>query len=153
MNALRDLLTSRSSAVTMDVAALEIASIEHPRLDPTPWLRELDRLAVEVAERTGDLSDGLHFIQSMNEFLFQEQRFHGNDAFYYDPRNSCLNDVLAYRTGIPITLSVVYMEIARRLQKPLAGIGAPGHFLISYEEDSLTLFIDPYHGRQVNYIG
>jgi regulator of sirC expression with transglutaminase-like and TPR domain len=149
VKALQELLTSETSKVTLDVAALDLATIEHPKLDPGPWLRELDRLAVEVAERASDLADGLDFLHSMKEFLFEELGFHGNETFYYDPRNSCLNDVLAYRTGIPITLSLLYMEIGRRLEKPLSGIGAPGHFLVGYEDENHTLFIDPYHGGRV----
>jgi regulator of sirC expression with transglutaminase-like and TPR domain len=149
VKALRELLTMPSSTVTLDVAALDLASIEHPDLDPTLWLHELDRLAMELAGRAGDLSDGFNFLQSANRFLFEELGFHGNETDYYDPRNSCLNDVLAYRTGIPITLSLVYMEIARRLAKSVTGIGAPGHFLIRYDDPRLSVYIDAFNGGRL----
>lgn len=143
------MLTVEPARGTLDVAALEMAQIEHPGLDPAPWLRELDHLALEIAERAGDLSDARRFLSVANHYLFDELGFHGNQTYYYDPRNSCLNDVLAYRTGIPITLSLVYMEVARRLAKPLFGIGAPGHFLVEYEDGDLSLYLNPFHKGRV----
>jgi regulator of sirC expression with transglutaminase-like and TPR domain len=151
VDALRELLTSRSSRVTLDVAALELARFEHPNLDPAPWLRELDRIAFEITGRAADLDDGACFIRATNSYLFEELQFHGNEANYYDPRNSCLNDVLAFRTGLPITLSLVYMETARRLAKPVFGIGAPGHFLVEFNDGKLSVFIDAFNrGRTMS---
>ena len=149
MKALRELLATGSGNVPLDLAALEIAQIEHPGLDPTPWLLELDRIAFGVAERATDLNDGFRFIQTVNHYLFDEMGFHGNDTDYYDPRNSCLNDVLAFRTGLPITLSLVYMEVGRRLAKPVFGIGAPGHFLVQYDDARLSVFIDPFRRGRI----
>lgn len=146
MKALRELLSTGSCREGLDAAALDLAAIEHPDLDPRPWLAELDRMAIQIASRAGDLSNGREFIRAANQFLFDEMGFHGNDVFYYDPRNSCLNDVIAYRTGIPITLSLVYMEVARRLAKSVVGIGAPGHFIVRYDEPGLSVFIDPFRG-------
>src|SRR6185503_13060426 len=88
---------------------------------------------------------------ALNEYLFGEMRFVGNEVHYEDPRNSYLNEVLERRTGIPITLSLVYMEVARRAGLPVEGINFPGHFLLrcpasrrlTYAED---LIIDPFHG-------
>ena len=151
MDALRELLTQANSQVSLDRAALELARIEHPDLDPLPWQRQLDELALLVADRATNLSDGFQFLTALNTVLFQDLGFHGNETFYYDPRNSCLNDVLAFRTGIPITLSLVCLEIARRLSKPLHGIGAPGHFLCEYNDGRLAVFIDPFRrGRMMN---
>lgn len=150
MRALRELLTKPRSQVTLDTAALELATIEHPGLDPEPHLRQLDDLAFNIAERAGDLNDGVRFIRITNAYLFDELEFRGNEGDYYNPRNSCLNDVLAQRTGIPITLSLLYMEIARRLAKPVSGIGAPGHFLIRYDDGQVAALIDPFNrGRLV----
>lgn len=90
-------------------------------------------------------------IDAANSYLFGELRFHGSEDHYYDPRNSCLNHVLEHRTGIPITLSLVYMEVARRLAKPVYGINAPGHFLIQFDDGATSAYIDPYHsGRVLN---
>jgi regulator of sirC expression with transglutaminase-like and TPR domain len=146
---LSDLLTNEASGVQLDIAALQIARIEHPDLDPRRSVKELDRIAFEIAKRTPDLSNGRAFVDAANRYLFEELGFRGNESEYYDPRNSCLNDVLERRTGIPITLSLVYMEAARRLAKPVFGIGLPGHFIIQYEDGIYSTFIDPFHGGKL----
>jgi regulator of sirC expression with transglutaminase-like and TPR domain len=146
---LSDLLTNEGSAVQLDVAALEIATLEHPGLEFGPWIERLDRMAVEVANRTLDLCRGEAFIAAANKYLFDELKLRGDDSNYYDPRNSCINDVLERRVGIPITLSVIYIEIARRLAKPVFGIGLPGHFVVQYEDGVFSTFIDVYHGGEL----
>jgi regulator of sirC expression with transglutaminase-like and TPR domain len=116
--------------VALDTAALEMAFIEHPGLNPAVSLETLDRIASELATRLGSAMDGATFVRIANQYLFEELGFRGNDSEYYDPRNSCLDEVLARRMGIPITLAVVYIEVARRLGRPVFGIGLPGHFLV-----------------------
>ena len=103
----------------LDRAALAIAAGADPALDETPWLAELDRLAAGV----GSLDELLHR-------LFAEERFTGNTGDYYDPRNSLLPHVLRRRTGIPISLAVVAVEVGRRAGVALEGVGMPGHFLV-----------------------
>jgi regulator of sirC expression with transglutaminase-like and TPR domain len=93
---------------------------------------------------TGDTST-LAGIKSLNDYLFDELQFVGNREHYEDPRNSCLNEVLDRRTGIPITLSVVYMEVARRAGLQVDGINFPGHFLVRCPEQKGHLIIDPFH--------
>ena len=117
-------------------AALLIARIEYPRLDIEAYLARLDamgelaRQAVQRRlERTADSSQ-MACIKAVNEYLFEELHFVGNRARYEDPRNSCLNEVLDRRTGIPITLCVVYMEVARRAGLHIDGVNFPGHFLV-----------------------
>jgi regulator of sirC expression with transglutaminase-like and TPR domain len=137
-------------------AALVIARIEYPQLDPEPYLARLDALgdgARRAIERhthdTGDAST-LACIRAVNGFLFDHEHFVGNREQYEDPRNSCLNEVLERRTGIPITLSLVYMEVARRAGLQVDGINFPGHFLVRCPEvssrGSSGLIIDPFHG-------
>jgi len=87
--------------------------------------------------------------QKISDVLFGELGFRGNTEDYYDPRNSFFNDVLERRIGIPITLSAVYMEIARRLPFPVSGVGMPGHFLVKYSDRSLEFFLDPYNGGEI----
>jgi len=130
----------------LDRAALELATIEHPGLDIEPWLTILDRFACELGCRVATGAPGEEFIEAANRYLFDELGFTGNKAHYYDPGNSCLNDVLETRSGIPITLSVVYMEVARRLARPVHGIGLPGHFIVQYDDGILSTYIDPFHG-------
>jgi len=99
-----------------------------------------------LAGRLEDGATGAEFVAVANQYLFGELGFNGNVKNYYDPSNSCLNQVLTERTGIPITLCLVYMEIARRLAKPVYGIGLPGHFIVQYDDGEFQSFIDPFHG-------
>jgi regulator of sirC expression with transglutaminase-like and TPR domain len=149
MQELLDLLAGRSDGLELDRAALALASIEYPDLDADSYLAVLDSYAVELAGSLPDECTGARFVAAINEYLFGELGFAGNSQNYYDPRNSCLNEVLATRTGIPITLSLVYMEIGRRLAKPVFGIGLPGHFLVQYDDGGFSAFIDPFHGGKL----
>ena len=105
-------------------AALLIAEVEHPGLPVADYLRALDLLAARSDARRSD--DPLHRLHRLREFLFEEEGFRGNVAAYYDPGNSCLNEVLDRRLGIPITLSVVLMEVGRRVGLDIAGSACPG---------------------------
>ena len=134
-------------------ATLVIARIEYPQLNPEPYLARLDsmgeaarRAIAEDGESTGDLSMPAG-IRALNAYLFDTLQFVGNRDKYEDPRNSCLNEVLDRRTGIPITLSVVYMEVARRAGLQVDGINFPGHFLVRSPETQTSpyLIIDPFH--------
>src|SRR5215469_9304065 len=131
MEPLADLLAGRSDALELDRAALELARIEYPGLEIDPFIAILDSYTAELSERLAGRS-GERYVQVANDYLFGELGFVGNAKDYYDPRNSCLNEVLTVRTGIPITLAVVYLEIGRRLAQPVFGIGLPGHFLVEY---------------------
>ena len=134
-------------------AALAIARVEYPSLDPAPYLQTLDRMGREVAERMDRAREsGQHDpVRTLNEYLYDEQRFTGNRDQYDDPRNSFLNEVLDRRTGIPISLAVVYLEIARRAGLRVEGVNFPGHFLLrAADEPALPagdfFIIDPFHG-------
>jgi regulator of sirC expression with transglutaminase-like and TPR domain len=148
MEALRAALSEAPDA-RLDVAALEIASIEMPDLDAEPFLAILDRMASAIASRLPSGAPGREFVATANRYLFDELGFHGNEMDYNDPRNSCLNYVLDRRTGIPIALSVVYIEIARRLGQPVTGIGLPGHFIIEYNDGDYATYIDPFHAGKL----
>jgi regulator of sirC expression with transglutaminase-like and TPR domain len=143
MPELSDFLTGRAANMHLDEAALMLARIEFPALDGSPFLGILDSYAEELAARGGN------FVAAANRYLFDELGFAGNDADYYNPANSCLNEVLASKIGIPITLSVVYLEIARRLAKPVFGIGLPGHFIVQYDDGLNSTYIDPFHGGKL----
>jgi len=133
----------------LDAAALEMAAIERAGFDPKPYLKTLDQLAAAIASRLGAEPDGAEFVQVANHYLFEELSFHGNESEYYDPRNSCLDSVLDRRTGIPITLSVIYIEVARRLAQPVFGIGLPGHFIVQYNDGKYSTFADPFHAGKL----
>lgn len=126
-------------------AALLIAQAEYPHLDRGRYLRLLDQLATGVGRRTSDAMGPYGMVNALSEYLFDEEGFRGNEDDYYDPRNSFLNDVLERKLGIPITLSLVYMEVGRRLELPIVGLGIPGHFLVKYRSPEEEIIIDPFH--------
>ncbi len=149
MERLLDALRDERSQVELDVAALELASIEFPGLDPEGSLFRLDNLAEQIQSRLSANASALDFINAASELLFEVLQFRGNEEEYYDPRNSCLNSVLMRRVGIPISLSVVYIEIARRLRRPIYGVGLPGHFIVAYEDADARYWIDPFHSGRI----
>src|SRR5262245_16559481 len=140
-----------------------IARIEYPKLDAGPYLDQLDAFGQEAKRRVAAAPvsltdvpprvdpDGYARVMALNDYLFKELRFVGNEVHYEDPRNSFLNEVLDRRTGIPITLALLYIEVARRAGLQVEGINFPGHFLVRcrarrglpYLED---LIIDAFHG-------
>lgn len=126
-------------------AALAFARIEDPQLDLEHYVSTVQELARRVKARIQDLDDPAQVIAALNEVLFQEEMFRGNTVDYYSPRNSFLHDVLERRLGIPITLALVYMEVARRVGFPLVGVGMPGHFLLKhYDLDGRSILIDAF---------
>lgn len=127
-------------------AALLIAQSEQPTLNISAYLQRLDTLAATVRTRLPDTSEATAIVEQLNILLFQEEKLTGNATDYYDPRNSFLNEVLDRKVGIPITLSVIYMEVARRVGLPLLGVGFPGHFLVKYSGPYGDLVLDPFHG-------
>ncbi len=145
MQALRDALQNEQSTVTLDVAALELAQVEFPGMEIEPSLSRLDNMAEEVRLLVPTRANGLNFIGAVNEILFDVMQFRGNEDEYFDPRNSCLNSVLMRRLGIPISLSIIYMELARRLDRAVYGIGLPGHFIVAYQDSESRYWIDPFH--------
>jgi regulator of sirC expression with transglutaminase-like and TPR domain len=133
----------------LDRAALELAMIDTPDLAPEPVLDRLNELAANLGDRLRNFNDGREFVEKAQAYLFEELGFHGNEQDFFDSRNSCLDQVLERRTGLPITLSVLYMEIARRLAMPVFGIGLPRHFVIQFDDGNYSAYIDPFHGGRV----
>jgi len=125
--------------------ALLIAQEEYPSLDVDAYLQRLDAMAEAVSSQLGLEIDPQRIVARLNAYLFDEQGFHGNLEDYYDARNSFLNDVIERKTGIPITLSVVYIELARQVGLPIVGVGMPGHFLVRYSALPMVFWIDPFH--------
>jgi regulator of sirC expression with transglutaminase-like and TPR domain len=127
-------------------AALTIAQTEYPELDLEIYCGRIDEFARRVKRLVPDIGDPSESMMALNQVLFDEEGFRGNTADYYDPRNSFLNDVLDRKLGIPITLAVVYMEVARRVGFPLVGVGMPGHFLLKhYDVEGREILIDPFN--------
>ncbi|MFQ5904263.1 MAG: SirB1 family protein [Candidatus Binatia bacterium] len=130
-------------------ASLAIAHGEYPDLDIESYVARMDRLAATVKDRSGGETNPYRLIASINYVLFSQEGFQGNRDDYYDPKNSFLNEVMDRRRGIPITLSVLYMEVARRVGLILHGVGFPGHFLVKYVGREEEIVIDPFHGGEV----
>jgi regulator of sirC expression with transglutaminase-like and TPR domain len=103
-------------------------------------------MAQEVRDRIGPRASGEETVKTLNRYLFTEQGFKGNTKNYYEVENTYLNRVIDRRTGIPISLSIVYLLIGKRLRLPVHGIGMPGHFLVKYESDRYKIFVDCFNG-------
>lgn len=130
-------------------AALAIARVEYPALETERYLDRLDAMGERAAQRLGgSVETSSESIKALNEYLYDEEGFAGNRDRYDDPRNSFLNEVLDRRTGIPISLAVVYLELARRTGLGITGINFPGHFLLRAPGVIAgdDLIIDPFHG-------
>jgi regulator of sirC expression with transglutaminase-like and TPR domain len=124
--------------------------MEYPNLDVEKYLRQLDWYAARVQQMLPTVPETHDVIIALNRVLFDEEAFRGNQEEYYDPRNSFLNDVLERRLGIPITLALVYMEVAQRIGFPLFGVGMPGHFLLKhYDIEGEETILDPFHGGNI----
>jgi regulator of sirC expression with transglutaminase-like and TPR domain len=132
-------------------AALYIAQEEYPNIDPEEYLNAFDTMALELEERLPSQRYPLRVIQSINQYLYDDLGYAGNVEDYYDPRNSYLNDVIERRLGIPITLALVYLEVARRIDFPMVGVGMPGHFLIRPDIADTEIFIDAFNGGEIMF--
>jgi len=131
-------------------AALIIARTEYPDLYLDAYVNRVDELARRVAAHIIDVDDIPKTIAAINQVLFNELGLRGNREDYYDPCNSFLNDVLDRGVGIPITLALIYMEVARRINLPLVGVGMPGHFLLKhYDIDGRETLIDCVNGGDI----
>ncbi len=136
-------------SIDLAKASLYLALEEYPNLDPSEYLKALDTIADRVRDRLPVQNYPLRIIQTINRYLYEDLEFTGNDADYYDPRNSFLNQVIDRRTGIPISLSLVYLEVAKRIDFPMVGIGMPGHFLIKPDFEDAGIFVDAFNNGEI----
>lgn len=130
----------------LDQAALLIGAWEYPQRDLAQYRARLDSIAQRVEPEVARATSGIGRARAISDWLFDHLGFSGNTDDYYDPRNSFLCDVLDRRTGIPISLSVVYLEVARRVGVLAQGVNFPGHFLVRVAIEDAWLFLDPYSG-------
>jgi len=142
-------ILSRTPEASFDVAeiALYLAKDEFPELDVEAHLGELSAMAHEARlYMQGNLPAQ---VAGLCRYLFHDMGFHGNVKDYYNPGNSYFNLVLERRTGIPITLSALTMEVGRRAGMNVEGVGLPGHFIVKASEGNQEILIDPFHGGRV----
>ena len=138
---------TRNKEFTLDKVALILAkSLQYNSLNIDAQLQILDAMGNELKDLIGDKERPTEIIAAINEYVFEKHKFKGNKDDYYDPRNSYLNDVISRKTGIPIALSVLYMELARRIGFVLHGVGFPGHFLVKHVYHDITIVLDPFIG-------
>lgn len=135
--------------INLAEAALLIAAEEYPRLDVEDYLEKLDGFGDVAREQAADARDAIDLITALNASLFERLGFRGNRENYYDPRNSFLNEVIDRRIGIPITITIVYIEVARRIGFPVEGVGMPYHFIAKHIGESGEVFIDPFNEGRV----
>lgn len=138
--------------IDLALAALLIAAEEYEGLDVRAYASKIDALAAGARARVDGASVGETprlVVDRYHAYLFEELGFRGNEDDYYDPRNSFLNDVLDRRTGIPISLAAIYVEVARRLGWPVRGVGFPGHFLAKWELPAGEIVVDPFFGAVI----
>lgn len=138
-------LTAQSE-VDLARAALLIARDEYPELSVDGYLARLEAYADRVRSRLPRRADEERRIAELNTLLFEELGFRGDHKDFYDPRNSLLNEVMDRRRGIPVSLSILYLDIGRRLDLPLEGVCFPGHFLVRLTVPEGLVVLDPYHG-------
>jgi regulator of sirC expression with transglutaminase-like and TPR domain len=138
------LLAREDSRVDLAHACLMIAQDAYPQLEVERYLGELERMAMRLRGRVPQAQGAEERVVALNQFLFEDLGYHGNTESYYDPRNSYLNEVMDRKTGIPITLAVLYMAIGRRIGLPLEGVSFPGHFLVRLRLRAGVLVLDPF---------
>jgi regulator of sirC expression with transglutaminase-like and TPR domain len=145
----RELLSSGDDDFNLAEAALLIAAEHRPAIDPQSFLTQLDQMGREAEVFLPVGGSAFEAIQGLNRYLFDHFGLVGNQVDYYDPRNSFLDDVLDRRMGIPITVSVVYLEIGWRVGLPLHGIGMPGHFLVGCRDGDEMIVLDAFNRGRV----
>jgi regulator of sirC expression with transglutaminase-like and TPR domain len=145
------LQATRDEDIPLLGAALLIARDEYPDLDITACESEIAKLSRAFRSSAAAAADEIARMQALNLFLFEEQGFSGNQSDYYDPRNSYLNDVLERRLGIPISLAILQISIARDAGLALEGVSFPGHFLVRLPVADGLIVLDPYQrGRSID---
>jgi regulator of sirC expression with transglutaminase-like and TPR domain len=147
----RDAVAPERVKIDLAEAALLCAQDVYPDLDIRSHLDSIESIASTLKSRLPADFSVTHRLLALNNYLFQELGFSGDSDSYYDPRNSFLNDVLARKTGIPITLSILYLEVGQRLGLKLKGVSFPGHFLVKVRVTGGELVLDPYaQGRSLS---
>ena len=143
-------LVQQDDAIPLFEAALSIAQDEDPALDLTACMVELDKLAIQLKRRLPSDVGQIPKLRLLNQFFYQELGFAGNVNDYYDPNNSYLHKVLLSRRGIPISLAVIYMELAQQVGLNVRGISFPGHFLMKLSVKNGYIILDPFNGASLS---
>ena len=137
---------SKNSKYNLIEKSLKLAQIlEYPDLNISKYVEKINEIGNSLKLKIDDVKNSTYLISMLNEHIFEKYEFQGDDEDYYDPRNNFLNAVIDKKTGIPITLSIIYSEVAKYIGLDLRIVGFPGHVVVKYEEE---MIIDPfYRGR------
>ncbi|MDB6058169.1 MAG: uncharacterized protein JWO95_2013 [Verrucomicrobiales bacterium] len=142
---------SQGEEFDIEQGALLLARTQYPRINPVGYTALMDDFASELRERLDLNGPAEYILHVVNDYLFDELKFTGNEKDYYDPENSYLNRVLDRRTGNPISICLTYLLITKRLRLPMAGIGLPGHFLCRYQNSRYEIYVDAFNkGKSLN---
>jgi regulator of sirC expression with transglutaminase-like and TPR domain len=146
LEAFAALIARDDARIDLARACLMIAQDAYPGLDVDRYMGEIERMAIRLRGRLPQTGGAEERVVALNQFLYEDLGYWGNTDDYYDPRNSYLNEVIDRKTGIPITMSILYMELGRRIGLPLEGVSFPGHFLVRLRLRGGTLVLDPFAG-------
>jgi regulator of sirC expression with transglutaminase-like and TPR domain len=146
LGAFESVINKEDARIDLARACLMIAQDAYPGLEVERYLGEIERMAIRLRGRLPAAGGPEERVATLNQFLFDDLGFWGNTEEYYDPRNSYLNEVIDRKTGIPITLAILYMEVGRRVGLPLEGVSFPGHFLVRLRLRGGMLVLDPFTG-------
>jgi regulator of sirC expression with transglutaminase-like and TPR domain len=130
--------------LALELGAWFLARTQYPEISIEGYEALLDSFAADLRERLDFAADPKEILNTINQYLFEDLGFNGNESDYYDPENSYLNRVMDRRTGNPINLCLVYLLLARRLKLPVAGVGLPGHFICRYQSSAAEIYIDVF---------
>jgi len=146
LQAFEKILAEKEERIDLAHACLLIAEDAYPGLEVERYLGEIERMAMRLRGRLPKDDGAEERVVALNQYLFEDLGYWGNTEAYYDPRNSYLNEVIDRKTGIPISLAVIYLEVGRRIGLPLEGVSFPGHFLVRLRVRGGMLVLDPFSG-------
>jgi regulator of sirC expression with transglutaminase-like and TPR domain len=145
----REIAVLPDGALDLVEASLVIALEDEPRLDIERYLQQVGEWSTALRERLEGSRDIVRTIESINRLLFEEEGFHGEDEDYYDPRSALLSQTLDKHAGLPISLSILYIEICRRVGMEASGVSLPGRFLVKFSGEFGQIVVDPFDGGRV----
>jgi len=142
-------VSARGGELDLETGIILLMEFGHPHSNPEEVTVPLDQIAAKLRDRLGPHDSPKQAVHILTRFLFIEQGFQGNESNYLDPDNSYFNQVLERKTGIPITLSVLCLLVAKRLRLPVVGVGLPGHYIVKYASPTNPVYFDPFHKGRV----
>lgn len=145
----RELTALPDEQLDLVEASLLIAQEDHPRLDIGHYLGQVESWTESVRERIAGRHDVEAIVEALNRVLYEQEGFHGEDDDYYDPRSALVSELLDRHAGLPITLSILYLELSRRIGAEVTGLSIPGRMLVKFTGDFGTIVVDPFEGGRV----